>query len=223
MRIEKLKDNPEAKRLILVFSGWAASPQLFQHLTAESLTNIWICYDYRELLFNESLERFDEIHLVAWSLGVWVAAYLMQDIIPAKTNGKRWTTTAINGTESPIDDEKGIPEAIFRGTLEHLDEKGLSKFIRRMCDSKELSAIYQQLPPRPLSELQEELQTLYDTIQKQGAIESFTWSNIWLSRKDRIFPISNLRHYWQGHPCIRETDTSHIPFFQWDKWETLWI
>ena len=44
---------------------------------------------------------------------------------------------AINGTPFPIDEERGIPPAIYRGTLEGLADASLHKFLRRMCaDSK---------------------------------------------------------------------------------------
>lgn len=34
-------------KLLLVFSGWATSPEVFRHLEPEPDTDIWICYDYR--------------------------------------------------------------------------------------------------------------------------------------------------------------------------------
>ena len=42
---------------------------------------------------------------------------------------------AINGTESPVDNSTGIPENIFKGTLETLDERNLRKFRMRMSGS----------------------------------------------------------------------------------------
>ena len=38
-------------KLLLVFSGWAASPEVFRHLELEPDTDIWICYDYRGMEF----------------------------------------------------------------------------------------------------------------------------------------------------------------------------
>ena len=62
-------------KLLLVFSGWAASPEVFRHLEPEPDTDIWICYDYRGMEFEgEALSRYPEIRLIAWSLGVWVAS-----------------------------------------------------------------------------------------------------------------------------------------------------
>ena len=43
---------------------------------------------------------------------------------------------ALNGTVTPVDDLKGIPQQVFEGTLEGLNEVALEKFIRRMCLKK---------------------------------------------------------------------------------------
>ena len=37
---------------------------------------------------------------------------------------------------TPVDDLKGIPQQVFEGTLEGLNEGTLEKFIRRMCLKK---------------------------------------------------------------------------------------
>ena len=38
-------------QLLLVFSGWAASPEVFRQLETEPDTDLWICYDYRGMDF----------------------------------------------------------------------------------------------------------------------------------------------------------------------------
>ena len=60
-------------QLLLVFSGWAASPEVFRQLETEP--DLWICYDYRGMDFEgEALSGYRKIRLVAWSLGVWAAS-----------------------------------------------------------------------------------------------------------------------------------------------------
>lgn len=96
------------KKLLLVFSGWAASPEVFRHLETEPDTDLWICYDYRGMEFDgEALSGYREIRLVAWSLGVWAASVVF---------GKRpisfTEAVAVNGTPCPVHDRWGIPETI---------------------------------------------------------------------------------------------------------------
>ena len=52
------------KKLLLVFSGWAASPEVFRHLETEPDTDLWICYDYRGMDFDGEAGR------------VWQKAYI---------------------------------------------------------------------------------------------------------------------------------------------------
>lgn len=40
-------------QLLLIFSGWAASPEVFRQLETEPDTDLWICYDYREWILKE--------------------------------------------------------------------------------------------------------------------------------------------------------------------------
>lgn len=178
--------------------------------------DVWICYDYRELTFDADLSRYREIYLVAWSLGVWVAsrvltghpavAYLTQAV-------------AINGTPCPIDDADGIPEAIFRGTLEQISEEGMRRFNRRMCGNRETVLAYEQIPPRPTETLREELRQLY---QLARPVDSRIWTRAVVSTADRIFPTANLSHYWQGRCPVCLIDAPHFPFYQWTQWNEIW-
>ena len=107
-------------KLLLVFSGWATSPEVFRHLEPEPDTDIWICYDYRGMEFEgEALSRYPEIRLIAWSLGVWVAS-----VVFGKRQIPFTEAIAVGGTLYPVHDQWGIPETIFRGTLDNLTEEG---------------------------------------------------------------------------------------------------
>ena len=103
MRIEKItREGEKAEALILCFAGWSAMPELFAHLQCPPGHALWVVYDYRDLSFDESLDGFRTIHLVGWSLGVWVASRLFRP-----EAGRFATATAINGTPLPIDDRYG--------------------------------------------------------------------------------------------------------------------
>lgn len=220
MKIEKIvnKKNPD---LILCLAGWSASPGIFRHLEAPADTDVWIGYDYRDLAFDWDLSRYRNLHLIAWSMGVWVATYLWA--------GKRTftTTTAVNGTPHPIHDTLGIPTAIFEGTLNHVGDEGMRRFNRRMCGDSETFRRYTLLTPRPTEELREELISLRDLILRNDNQNADTpppafWNQAILSHGDRIFPPDNLRRYWQGRCPITGIDAPHLPFYQYQKWNQLW-
>lgn len=212
---EKQKD-----RLLLVFAGWSVSPELFKKLNSGDDREVWICYDYRDLNFKEDLSRFDDIKIIAWSFGVWVATQIIQvSYFPFIT-----TAVAINGTSFPVHDTLGIPVAVFKGTLENLTENGVHKFNRRMCGNKELALSYESIPPRPLEEIKKELQNLYEFFIHTDSTEitGNFWTQAILSTTDRIFPFENLKNFWEGRCPVSYIEAPHYPFYKWKRWEEIW-
>ena len=118
-------------RLTLFFAGWGMDECPFMDHCPEN-SDLLVCYDYRSLDFDFTLlQGYQEIRLIAWSMGVWAASMVLQDMdLPICER------VALNGTVTPVDDLKGIPQQVFEGTLEGLNEGTLEKFIRRMCLKK---------------------------------------------------------------------------------------
>ena len=75
----------------------------------------------------EALSGYRKIRLVAWSLGVWAAS-----VVFGKKPVSFTEAIAVNGTPCPVHDRWGIPETIFRGTLDNVTEEGMRRFNRRM-------------------------------------------------------------------------------------------
>lgn len=218
MKIHKLQQG-EGRKLYLILNGWSVAPELFEALSLPVGADVWVGYDYRSLTFPDRFDRFEEVHLIAWSLGVWVATALW---------GKASTfasTMAINGTPFPIHAEWGIPPAIFEGTLAHLDTEGLRRFDRRMCGDRATLQRYQQLTPIPEADKAEELRALYQMIDAseidQQEAAAF-WNRAIISTADRIFPTANQQAYWEGKAEIVSIEASHLPFYQPELSESLW-
>ena len=173
-------------QLLLIFSGWAASPEVFRQLETEPDTDLWICYDYRGMDFEGAI--------------------------------------AVNGTPCPVHDRWGIPETIFRGTLDNVTEEGMRRFNRRMCGKRDILQAYEQIPPRPLADIREELEYLYAEIKKASPASALFngWTQALISSKDRIFPTENLRAFWQGRCPITEIEAPHYPFYLWKQWDEIW-
>ena len=218
MKIHQLQQG-EGRKLYLILNGWSAAPELFEALPLPAEADVWVGYDYRSLTFPESLARFEELHLIAWSLGVWVATALWGSASPFTT------TTAINGTPFPIHAEWGIPPAIFEGTLAHLDADGFRRFDRRMCGDRVTLQHYQQLTPISEADKAEELQALYQTIGAT-AIDPLQAATFWqraiISSADRIFPTANQQAYWTGKAEVLLIEGSHLPFYQSELTNSLW-
>ena len=207
-------------KLLLVFSGWAASPEVFRHLETEPDTDLWICHDYRGMEFEEeALSCYREIRLIAWSLGVWVAS-----VVFGKRQISFTEAVAVNGTPCPVHDRWGIPETIFRGTLDNITGEGMHRFNRRMCGKRDLLQAYEQTPPRPPADIREELEHLYTEIKTASSASPLFkgWTHAFISSGDRIFPAANLHAFWQDRCPVTEIEAPHYPFYLWKQWNEIW-
>ena len=103
--------------MTLFFAGWGMDECPFMDYCPEN-SDLLVCYDYRSLDFDFTLlQGYQEIRLIAWSMGVWAASMVLQDMdLPI------CESVALNGTVTPVDDLKGISQQVFEGTLEGLNE-----------------------------------------------------------------------------------------------------
>lgn len=192
-----------SRRLILIYAGWAMDAAPFGALRRPGY-DIAVIWDYRSPFINYGvLDGYDEICVVAWSLGVYAAAAWTEPI------EKRITCRiAVNGTLKPIDDSEGIPRATFAGTREHLDERALYKFYRRVAGSREAFAKFSECSPhRAVAELVDELDVfLSPALPPTDPDVHFDIALI--GRQDAIFPPDNQRSAWKGTPTV-ELDAPH--------------
>ncbi|MDG6896102.1 DUF452 family protein [Volucribacter amazonae] len=215
MNIALTQTTPNATQLIIYFAGWGTPPQAVQHLALPNATDLAICYDYQDFHFSLDINQYQQIHLVAWSMGVWVAERVMQKI-PVQQ------AIAINGTGLPMHDQYGIPVSIFNATLNQLSASSRSKFERRMCQSKELYQQYQQLTTnRSLNNIQQELQWLHQQLNADQRHDLITWNRAIIGEQDKIFPVTNLQQYWQSRCPIQYYPLPHYPFAYFRHWDQL--
>lgn len=190
----KKEGNPN---LLLFFAGWGADEKLFDYPICEGYDCL-LCFDYRETTFDDTLlNGYTSIRLMAWAMGVWMAAYTLSGLALTYEN-----RLAINGTLYPIHAEKGIPPAVFQGTLSRFSAVTLSKFRRRMCGTTEgVKQFLSHEPYRTLEELQEELACLEKRILESENF-LFNWDKAIIGTNDYIFPASNQQNAWQDTPTM---------------------
>lgn len=190
-------------RLILVFLGWGMDASPFVNLRKNGF-DVLAVYDYtglddtavRDLEFtrlaNEA-ERYEEVVVVAWSFGVRIAADFLAG---CRMHLPVTRAIAINGTTSHVHDTKGIPQAIFNGTLEHLSEASVRKFNRRMFASAASFADYMtHAPARSFNSLKSELATF----ARIPAADDCSMFNLAIAGEaDAIFPVRNQLAAWAG-------------------------
>lgn len=167
--------------------------------------DVIVAYDYSagEPALDARLARYREVVVVAWSFGVRAAAdFLRSTHLPVSR------TIAVNGTESHIDDRNGIPEAIFRGTLDGLSERTVEKFRRRMCGSADAySRFCERLPERPFESLKAELEVF---AAEKPLKHSVPWSLALVGDSDMIIPTRNQLNFWGETNRRILRDTPHL-------------
>ena len=105
----------DQNKLRIFFSGWGMCPEGNR---LESDCDLLLISNYTDLTPLPDLSAYQEIEIIAWSLGVYHAAKLLsysQDLPVSHS-------IAINGTLEPISEQFGIPPKIFSGTLEKWNE-----------------------------------------------------------------------------------------------------
>lgn len=201
--------------LILLFAGWSMDFHPFEHIHPQGY-DLCVVWDYRsaelllqngEMTFEGMLSQYAEITVFAWSFGVPSASKFIADNPQLPITAK----IAVNGTQRPVDDRLGIPEAIFTGTLEGLSEKSLAKFHLRMAGSGSAYREFaKHIPERGIEELKEELIAIRDT-----ETPIIQWDKAIIFDNDRIIPPTNQQSAWvkEAYELIHY-DGAHLPNFK---------
>ena len=203
MKYKWLNINQNNK-VIVFFNGWGMDESVVHHLEFSDY-DILMFYDYNNLDTNfdfNSLDKYKNKSLIAWSMGVMVATLF--DKIEYNT------TTAINGTLKPIDNDFGIPQRIYDLTIRGFNEKGAQRFIKSMFNEDiELPQI-----SRDIENQKSELSAL----KNYTANSNFKYNRIILSDNDKIIPTKNQIAFWGVESNI---SSGHCPFLLFKKWEEL--
>ena len=188
MKIEFIKRGA-ATRLILIFAGWSTDARYYNDCVADGWDTA-VVSDYRDLSMPPLPRQYATVYVFAYSLGV--AAASLCGLSAA-------VRVAVCGSPLPVSDSYGIPEAVYSGTLDGLDEKSLMKFHLRMAgDRSTFESIRQRLPEDPdIALLKEELASVRDSVQEHEVDTGCRFfDRVYLAERDRIFPYSNLKAYW---------------------------
>ena len=202
MKYKWLNINQNNK-VIVFFNGWGMDESVVHHLDFSDY-DVLMFYDYNNLDTNfdfNSLDKYNNKSLIAWSMGVMVATLF---------NQKYTSATAINGTLKPIDNKFGIPQKIYDLTIKGFNEKGAQRFIKSMFNENI------KLPQisRDIENQKSELSAL----KNYTANSNFKYNRIILSDNDKIIPTKNQIAFWRIEPNI---SSGHCPFMLFKKWEEL--
>jgi biotin synthesis protein BioG len=183
---------------LLFMAGWGMGPEPFAEADF-GFADVLMVYDYRSLnaAALSGLADKGNLHLLAWSMGVWAAAWLAQHD-PVFAALRFSTATAVGGTLLPADDQSGIPVKHFELLLENFSPAALEEFYRSMFDHPdEAERFLARRPQRPWQELRDELRCL----RRCEAPPPDIYSRRIVTSRDRIFPARNQLRAWGRERC----------------------
>jgi biotin synthesis protein BioG len=199
----KTEGNPQ---LLLLFNGWGFDGKIFGGIDIPACDIVSV-YDYTNIAPEQFgfTKLYPEVTIAAWSYGVFVAGFYSEFIFNVKK------AVAINGSTSPIDDNKGIPVKIFLATMYSFNAANREKFYLRIAGG--LSAYKQiagKLPDRNVGNQLDELKSLYK-LSLENKDADMNWDTAIISTHDKIFPFANMQNAWGEKAVALEGE--HYPDF----------
>ena len=203
------KNTLDKDSLIIFFAGFAQEKNLLQDLTLPYDT-LYV-YDYSDMDFSYAiLKHYKNIHVIAWSLGVFVAPFILRDKLKDFNIS---FDVAINGTIKAIDSVYGIAPSMYKATYESLTDISFIKFLRRICGSQDKLNLY--LPykcKRAINTVRNELieiEKAYSSIDINKLLD-IKYKNAIVSLKDKIFLKDNQELFFkENNTKVDLIDASH--------------
>ena len=211
MKVEKLVDrsNPEC---VVFMAGWGMDPTPFISLEPAGRDLIF-CYDYQDISLGSFMDlsaRYEKLHLIAWSMGVWVGARLFSPFPRLFAS-----TTAVNGTLLPIDERCGLSESAYRDMRDDFSLSALEGFYDEMfSEQAQRQRFLAGRPRRSLTDIHRELALLYEQYQHHGPAPDIYQTKI-VGSHDRIFTLRNQTRAWGRGHC-QSMRVAHFPFYTWN-------
>lgn len=205
---------------ILFFTGWGMAPAPFEDIPVQN-HDLLLIYDYSKLdkIIPSEItgDRYDHLHLVAWSMGVWAAATMLDF---RQVNFA--STLAINGTLTPIDDTLGIENAIYNEMMNNFTPDSLHDFyISMFTEREEADRFCSNRPERSQDDLLAELTALRNSYLELGPAPDI-YNRKLVSSRDRVFPARSQLRAW-GRDNSTLLKAGHFPFYGSLFWDTLLI
>lgn len=200
--------------LELFFAGWGMDSRPFAWAADSPHTagcDFAVCYDYTDMQLTSvdqasaDISGYGEVRVRAWSLGVYVASLVVPGL-----GCKVSKAVAINGTLWPVDDELGIPHAVYDATAASLSAESLERFNRRMCGAHR-PVFEARRPLRSVDSLRAELLHIRDCAADRSRPQFTGWTQAVLSSRDKIFPVANMRRAWPETPRLELDEPHYMP------------
>ncbi len=204
------------KNCILFFNGWGMDENAVKHLNVENY-DVCMFYNYSSIETIEfDRDQYDNVYLVAWSLGIWAASVLVNI---EKVGFEK--AIAINGTQVPKDETYGIHPTVFENTLKNWTPRNREKFNKRILGGKDAFAKWNSLlSSRTCEDQKDELECINNQLNDK-LLYNIKFDYTIVGNKDLIFLPKNQVNFWKGKTNLIEMDLPHYPFGNFTSWDQL--
>ena len=203
---------------LVFFAGWGMDARPFAPLAAGGV-DVCMLSAYRrlELPHLAELNRYEEVILLAWSFGVWMAA----QVCPWPLRAACSEMIALGGTLQPVDARLGLAPEQFEQMLADFTREKLHSFYQAMFDEPAHAGLFlANLPRRSLEELRAELAFLHEaSAHATTGLDIF--SHRVITGRDRIFSGRNQARAWGRGAASRTMPWPHFPFYSFASWGEL--
>ncbi|MBE9466795.1 MAG: DUF452 family protein [Bacteroidetes bacterium] len=213
---KKWLNKENNKNCILFFNGWGMDEKAVCHLDSENF-DICMFNEYNSIFeIDENFDKYKNIYLIAWSLGVWASAKALY-----QSKIKIAKAIALNGTQQPIDINKGISPTVFNASLTGWNDKSRNKFNMRILGGREQYSLFNKnLSLRNVENQKDELTHILNEVSKNNTHE-IKFDCALVGSKDLIFSSNNQLNYWNTKTRIVKAEIPHFPFSGFTSWNEI--
>ena len=205
--------NNHAKDLIIFFAGWGCDENQFTNL--HDTKDVLIVYDYQNLNLNFDFSKYQNIYVIAYSAGVFIAS-IFADIIP---NVRQ--KVAVCGNPYLFDEKLGISRENIQSFKQITLDNYLDFRRKYMVFSDNEFERYNKLQSlRTIESCANELNALQKMYQeKKGQINPL-FDKAVVAENDLIFNLRAQKNFYKNKLQIIKNAKHHI-FFHFNSFEDM--
>ena len=199
MKTKLISNN--SKDLILFLTGWGCDDVQFQSMTSSK--DVLLCWDYTDLELNFDFSKYENICLLTYSAGVYVAG-LIADKLP-----KFKLKIAINGNPLMFDEYFGINENLIN-TMYKLNEDNYLQFRKDFLvyNNEEFEYFNNHTSIRTFDSCATELKNLEE--YSKTKFTPIDYDIALLSDNDKIFNPTTQRKYFKASYIILNNQAHNV-------------
>ena len=205
--------NNNSADLIVFFAGWGCDENQFTNLHDEK--DVLILYDYQNLELDFDFSKYENIYVLAYSAGVFVASIMANHIPNVRQK------VALCGNPYLFDEILGLSAEIVQVFREITLDNYLEFRRKYMVFSDEEYVKYNQLQSiRSIESCQNELDALQRLYQQNKLQINPAFDKAIVAENDLIFNLSAQKKFYQDKLVIVPNARHHI-FFKFKSFEEM--